>query len=303
MNRPIILGSRASKLAIWQTNLVKNKLEDSSVSCEIKIIKSFGDIDLKTPIYSMGITGVFTKELDQALLNQEIDIAVHSLKDVPTRLAEEICIGAVLKRGKWEDIVLWKNIECKSKKVRSVATGSLRRKFQWKLKYPNDKIVPIRGNIPSRIKKLKTDSKIDGIFFASAALSRLKIYEKNEETLDNFLPAPCQGFIVATCLKENKFIIETLNKINNKKSSICSEIERDFLRTLEGGCSAPIGAIAEVKGEVIDFKGGVFSMKGEQPKIIEALLKIDERNRAGKRLANEVLRNGGKKYIEEAKVK
>ncbi len=303
MNRPIILGSRASKLAIWQTNLVKNKLEDSSVSCEIKIIKSFGDIDLKTPIYSMGITGVFTKELDQALLNQEIDVAVHSLKDVPTRLAEEICIGAVLKRGKWEDIVLWKNIECKSKKVRSVATGSLRRKFQWKLKYPNDKIVPIRGNIPSRIKKLKTDSKIDGIFFASAALSRLKIYEKNEETLDNFLPAPCQGFIVATCLKENKFIIETLNKINNKKSSICSEIERDFLRTLEGGCSAPIGAIAEVKGEVIDFKGGVFSMKGEQPKIIEALLKIDERNRAGKRLANEVLRNGGKKYIEEAKVK
>ena len=303
MNRPIILGSRASKLAIWQTNLVKNKLEDSSVSCEIKIIKSFGDIDLKTPIYSMGITGVFTKELDQALLNQEIDIAVHSLKDVPTRLAEEICIGAVLKRGKWEDIVLWKNIECKSKKVRSVATGSLRRKFQWKLKYPNDKIVPIRGNIPSRIKKLKTDSKIDGIFFASAALSRLKIYEKNEETLDNFLPAPCQGFIVATCLKENKFIIETLNKINNKKSSICSEIERDFLRTLEGGCSAPIGAIAEVKGEVIDFKGGVFSMKGEQPKIIEALLKIDERNRAGKRLANEVLRNGGKKYIEESKVK
>ena len=303
MNRPIILGSRASKLAIWQTNLVKNKLEDSSVSCEIKIIKSFGDIDLKTPIYSMGITGVFTKELDQALLNQEIDVAVHSLKDVPTRLAEEICIGAVLKRGKWEDIVLWKNIECKSKKIRSVATGSLRRKFQWKLKYPNDKIVPIRGNIPSRIKKLKTDSKIDGIFFASAALSRLKIYEKNEETLDNFLPAPCQGFIVATCLKENKFIIENLNKINNKKSSICSEIERDFLRTLEGGCSAPIGAIAEVKGEVIDFKGGVFSMKGEQPKIIEALLKIDERNRAGKRLANEVLRNGGKKYIEEAKVK
>ena len=303
MNRPIILGSRASKLAIWQTNLVKNKLEDSSVSCEIKIIKSFGDIDLKTPIYSMGITGVFTKELDQALLNQEIDVAVHSLKDVPTRLAEEICIGAVLKRGKWEDIVLWKNIECKSKKVRSVATGSLRRKFQWKLKYPNDKIVPIRGNIPSRIKKLKTDSKIDGIFFASAALSRLKIYEKNEETLDNFLPAPCQGFIVATCLKENKFIIETLNKINNKKSSICSEIERDFLRTLEGGCSAPIGAIAEVKGEVIDFKGGVFSMKGEQPKIIEAIVKIDERNRVGERLANEVLRNGGKKYIEEAKVK
>ena len=303
MNRPIILGSRASKLAMWQTNLVKKKLEDSSVSCEIKIIKSFGDIDLKTPIYSMGITGVFTKELDQALLNQEIDVAVHSLKDVPTRLAEEICIGAILKRGKWEDIVLWKNIECKSKKVRSVATGSLRRKFQWKLKYPNDKIVPIRGNIPSRIKKLKTDSKIDGIFFASAALSRLKIYQKNEETLDNFLPAPCQGFIVATCLKENKFIIETLNKINNNKSSICSEIERDFLRTLEGGCSAPIGAIAEVKGEVIDFKGGVFSMKGEQPKIIEAIVKIDERNRVGERLANEVLRNGGKKYIEEAKVK
>ena len=303
MNRPIVLGSRASKLALWQTNLVKKKLEDSSIKCEVKTIKSSGDIDLKTPIYSMGITGVFTKELDQALLNQEIDVAVHSLKDVPTRLAEEICIGAVLKRGKWGDIILWKNIECKSKKIRSVATGSLRRKIQWKLKYPNDNVVLIRGNIPSRIKKLKTDSKIDGIFFASAALSRLKIYEKNEETLDNFLPAPCQGFIVATCLKENKFIIENLNKINNKKSSICSEIERDFLRTLEGGCSAPIGAIAEVKGEVIDFKGGVFSMKGEQPKIIEALLKIDERNRAGKRLANEVLRNGGKKYIEEAKVK
>ena len=301
MNRPIVLGSRASELALWQTNLVKKKLEDSSIKCVIKKVTSSGDIDLKTPIYSMGITGVFTRELDQALLNQEIDIAVHSLKDVPTKLAEEICIGAVLKRGKWGDIILWKNIECKLKKGRSVATGSLRRKFQWKLKYPNDTVIPIRGNILSRIKKLKTDPKIDGVFFASAALSRLKIYEKNEQDLDNFLPAPCQGFIVATCLKKNKFIIENLNKINNKKSNICSEIERDFLRTLEGGCSAPIGAIAEVKGKVIDFKGGVFSMKGEEPKIIEALLKIDERSGVGQRLANEILKNGGKKYIEEAK--
>ena len=108
---------------------------------------------------------------------------------------------------------------------------------------------------------------------------------------------------MATCLKGNKLVIENLNKINNKNSGICSEIERDFLRTLEGGCSAPIGAIAEVKGKMIDFKGGVFSMKGEQPKIIEALLKIDERNGVGERLANEVLRNGGKKYIEEAKIK
>ena len=303
MNKPIILGSRASKLALWQTNLVKKKLEDSSIKCVIKTISSSGDVDLKTPIYSMGITGVFTKELDQALLNKEIDVAVHSLKDVPTRLAEEICIGAVLKRGKWEDIILWKNMKCKSKKIRSVATGSLRRKFQWILKYPNDNVIPIRGNINSRVEKLKTDSKIDGVFFASAALSRLQICLENEETLDNFLPAPCQGFIVATCLKNNKLVIENLNKINNKKSSICSEIERDFLRTLEGGCSAPIGAIAEVKGKMIDFKGGVFSMKGEQPKIIEALLKIDERNGVGKKLANEVLNNGGRLYIEEAKVK
>ena len=154
MNKPIILGSRASKLALWQTNLVKKKLEDSSIKCVIKTISSSGDIDLKTPIYSMGITGVFTKELDQALLNKEIDIAVHSLKDVPTRLAEEICIGAVLKRGKWEDIILWKNMKCKSKKIRSVATGSLRRKFQWILKYPNDNVIPIRGNINSRVEKL-----------------------------------------------------------------------------------------------------------------------------------------------------
>tara|TARA_B100001029_G_C14982257_1_gene406740 strand:- start:113 stop:1024 length:912 start_codon:yes stop_codon:yes gene_type:complete len=303
MNRPVVLGSRASKLALWQTNLIKKKLEDSKLKCEIKTVTSSGDIDLKTPIYSMGVTGVFTKELDQALLNKEIDVAVHSLKDVPTRLAEGICIGAVLKRGKWEDIILWKNNECKSKKVRSVATGSLRRKFQWKLKHPNDKVIPIRGNIPSRIKKLKTDPKIDGVFFANAALSRLKIYEENEETLNNFLPAPCQGFIVATCLKKNKFIIDSLSKINNKNSSICSEIERDFLRTLEGGCSAPIGAIAEVKGKVIDFKGGVFSMKGEEPKIIEALLKIDDRNGVGEKLANKVLKNGGEKYIEEAKTK
>ena len=301
MNRPIVLGSRASKLALWQTSLVKKKLEDSRIRCKIKTVRSSGDIDLKTPIYSMGITGVFTKELDQALLNKEIDVAVHSLKDVPTRLAQGVCIGAVLKRGTWEDTILWKNIECKSKKVRTVATGSLRRKFQWKLNYPKDNVVPIRGNITSRVEKLKTDSKIDGVFFASAALSRLKICEENEETLHNFIPAPCQGFIVATCLKKNKFIIENLNKINNKKSSICSEIERDFLRTLEGGCSAPIGAVAEIKGKVIDFKGGIFSMKGEHPKIIEALLKIDERNGVGEKLANEVLKNGGKAYIEEAK--
>ena len=110
------------------------------------------------------------------------------------------------------------------------------------------------------------------------------------------------GIYCSNVFKNNKLVIENLNKINNKNSGICSEIERDFLRTLEGGCSAPIAAVAEIKGKVIDFKGGVFSMKGKEPKIIEALLKIDERNGVGERLANEVLKNGGKKYIEEAKL-
>ena len=128
MSKPIILGSRASKLALWQTNLVKKKLDDSNIKCEIRTVTSSGDIDLKTPIYSMGITGVFTKELDQASLNKEIDVAVHSLKDVPTRLAEEICIGAVLKRGKWE-ILFYGKIWMQIKKVRSVATGSLGENF------------------------------------------------------------------------------------------------------------------------------------------------------------------------------
>src|ERR1043165_484915 len=200
------IATRSSPLALWQANSVKHKLEAIGINCELVLIESTGDQQQTQPLYAMGISGIFTKQLDTALLNNQADIAVHSLKDVPTLLAENLFLAAVLERGAHEDVALVKNesILHKAGQPAVIATSSLRRSAQWLAKYPNHKTVPIRGNVQTRLRKFEEANDIDAIIFAKAGLERLGLLPAYAQVLDWMLPAPAQGTIGIVCRKDDK---------------------------------------------------------------------------------------------------
>ena len=296
----IRIGTRKSKLALWQANTVASRLREVGYESSIITVQSEGDLNLTQPIYSLGIQGVFTRALDSFLIKQKIDIAVHSLKDVPTLIPSGIFLGAVLKRGNPSDIILYDKMEDQNKNG-LIGTGSLRRKAQWLKKYPLDKIEPIRGNIQTRIKKLSSQ-KFKGIILAKAAIDRLAINDVNFKKLDWMIPAPSQGAVGIACLDSNKFIMKILSKINCDQTSHCTKIEREFLRILEGGCSAPIGGIARIEKEHVHFDGGIFSLDGKVSQVCTHKFSTEKNPiYQGKLIANELLKNGGDKIINSIK--
>ncbi len=243
----IRIGTRDSELALWQAQTVKHQLEYLGYNTEIIPIKSTGDLVLDKPLYELGITGIFTKNLDIALLNEDIDIAVHSLKDVPTALAKGIVQTAVLKRGNNNDLLVFKdNEEFLAQKEAVIATGSLRRKAQWLHRYPGHTVVGLRGNVNTRLHKLEQHD-WNGAVFAAAGLERINKRPENSVQLNWMVPAPAQGAIMIAALETNDFAREASAKLNDEDSEICTTIEREFLRILEGGCTAPIGALAYIK--------------------------------------------------------
>lgn len=302
MNSILRIGTRDSKLALWQANTLKNRLLELGIQAELIPIKSQGDLDLNQPLYAMGITGIFTKTLDIALLDKRIDIAIHSMKDVPTLLPKGIVQAAVLERGKVGDVMVWKNKAAKDKEKRTIATGSLRRKAQWLNLYPKDKIVPLRGNIQTRLNKLKT-SEWDGAIFAQVALERLKINTEQLDPLTSILPAPAQGALMVVCRLEDEHIAQQLTLLNDRKTEICTSLEREFLRQLEGGCSAPVGALAQCQDTTIRFWGGLYSLEGSPAQEIQANFDLHETKGKGVRLAQKLLAQGGEQLMREFKAK
>tara|TARA_B100000575_G_C23125614_1_gene652110 strand:- start:965 stop:1870 length:906 start_codon:yes stop_codon:yes gene_type:complete len=296
----IRIGTRKSALAFWQANQVKNSLEKLGYKSIIISIKSDGDKELKKPLHEMGIQGIFTKTLDHSLLDKKIDIAVHSLKDVPTLLPKEIEISACLKRGLVNDVLVYHPNFLNWEKSNSIGTGSLRRKAQWLRKYPNHRIENLRGNIETRLEKMKKSS-WGGAIFAQAGLHRLNLLDENFLVLDWMIPAPSQGIIGITSLIENKNISKIVKKINCSKTYLCAGIERNFLRTLEGGCTAPIGANAFIDKEVVYFKYGLFSLDGKKAIVDECKISIDELNNVGEKIAKNLLKNGGSNLMREIK--
>ena len=294
----IRIGTRASELAVWQAKKVQEKLKIINISSSIVPISSSGDKDLTKPIYELGITGVFTKEIDIALLNKEIDIAVHSLKDVPTILPLGVRQSAVLKRGLEKDVIII------NKSLRDVsntiATGSLRRKAQWLSKYNSDTIVSIRGNVYTRLKKLK-ESDWNGTIMAKAGLDRLNLLPKNYIDLDWMIPAPAQGAISIQNLVENDVITEIIKKINHSETEICTKIERDFLNKLEGGCTAPIGAHAKIINNYIEFSGVILSIDGRDKIEIRETEKIENNLNIGIKFAEKIIVMGGNKILNSLK--
>lgn len=273
----IRIGTRDSELALWQAKTVQNQLKTLGYPTEIVSTKSHGDIELSKPLYEMGVTGIFTKALDIALLNSEIDIAVHSMKDVPTALPEGIVVGAVLKRGNPHDVLVYKgDLSFLEAEIATIATSSLRRKAQWLHRYPHHNIENLRGNVNTRLQKL-TDNSWNGAIFAAAGLERINKLPEKHLVLDWMLPAPAQGAIIVVVREDNVALQKKLLPLHDDYTYIATQLERDFLRALEGGCTAPIGAFAEFKDEKLYFKGGLWSEDGKESSVIdEVLTQIDE---------------------------
>ena len=296
----IRIGTRDSELALWQARTVEKKLNDLGYETEIVAVKSTGDIILNKPLYELGITGIFTKTLDVAMINGQVDIAVHSMKDVPTALPEGIVQAAVLERANEKDLLIYKtNLDFLSQEG-TIASGSLRRQAQWLHKYPNHKVVDLRGNVNLRMQKLN-DSDWNGALFAAAGLERIELKPKKYEVLDWMIPAPAQGAMVVLAMANDEFCWQAVSELNDLETDICTYIERQFLRTLEGGCTAPIGAIAKFTEDTIEFKGALFSIDGTQKMEVEKVVPIELWKKIGFELAKEILSNGGEELMTNIK--
>ena len=297
----IRIGTRESELALWQANKVRKELEELGYEAVLVPIKSTGDIVLDKPLYELGITGIFTKNLDIAMLNDDIDIAVHSLKDVPTVLPEGIIQVAVLKRANQNDILVLKdNEEFFGQPNGLIATGSLRRKAQWLNRYPTHKVTDLRGNVNTRLQKLE-DNDWNGAVFAAAGLERLGKRPAGAVNLSWMIPAPGQGAIMITALESDNFIKDACEQLNHYETQVCTNIERDFLNRLEGGCTAPIGAIAYIneKEEEINFKGVLLSRDGQKKITVAKTAKVGRHRYLAKDCADYVINRGGKELMLE----
>ena len=322
MGKLIRIGTRESELAVWQANEVKKLLAQNGFASALVYIKSEGDIDLQTPLYEMGVQGVFTRSLDIALLNDKIDIAVHSMKDVPTQLAKGIVQAAVLKRASYKDLLVYKNelsvisdelgyvngqwsmVNDKQEtpftihhSPLTIATSSIRRKAQWLNRYPNHTIENLRGNVNTRLKKLEK-SNWNGAVFAAAGLERINLRPQNSIELDWMLPAPAQGAIMVVCRDGDDFCLNACNYFNDADTALCTKIERDFLRTLLGGCSTPISALAEIKNGEVNFKGNILTIDGKEKAEVEMTCPGINAGDPGIKAAHELLNKGGKEIAD-----
>lgn len=301
MSKIIRIGTRNSELALWQAHLVQGQLEELGYSTEIVELSSIGDEVLDIPLHQIGSMGVFTKTLDVAMLRGQIDIAVHSLKDVPTQLPETIVQAAVLERAAVHDIVVYKGTEEELiGEGATIATGSLRRTAQWLNKYPTHTLTDLRGNVNTRLKKL-ADNNWNGAIFAKAGLERINLLPENHLVLDWMIPAPAQGAIMITALESDVEVLEACAKLHHKETALCVGIERDFMRTLEGGCTAPIGGYAEIDGENVTFKGLLSALDGKEQKGVFRMATLKEAKDLGVISAQEILANGGKVLMDEIK--
>jgi hydroxymethylbilane synthase len=302
MSNKLRIGTRVSQLALWQANRVKLLLQQHAVDADLVHIKSEGDLDLATPLYAMGVQGIFTRSLDYALLNNQIDLAVHSMKDVPVQLPRGLIEAAVLERDSPFDLLVPhpanENIHLDNHIPSTIASSSLRRRAQWLHRFPTDQIVPIRGNVNTRLKKL-AESTWWGAIFAAAGLERIDLRPANAIELNWMIPAPAQGAILVVCRERDENTFSLCRNLHHEQTAFCVKIERDFLSTLLGGCSTPIGALAEIIGEEIFFSGNLLDPSGRKKFSVEKRISVEIGTALGISAAHELLNNGGNELIEK----
>jgi hydroxymethylbilane synthase len=303
--KTIIIGTRKSELALWQAYFVKKEIEKKfkSIKVEIKKISTKGDKILDVALSKIGDKGLFTKEIENELLAGTIDIAVHSLKDLPTVLPKGLELAAVTKRHAVEDVLVSNKKRVTLDKLPEgaiVATGSLRRASQILHIRPDIKIVDIRGNVQTRLKKFEA-SNWDGMILARAGLERLKLKKHISSVIpvEQILPAVGQGALGIEVATKNKFAKEIAQGIHNVKTNYVISAERAFLNALGGGCQVPIGAYAELKSNGLYLSGFVGSPDGTTT--FFKRVRGSQKNAAliGKTLAKDILKAGGKKVLLE----
>ena len=302
----LVIGTRGSKLALFQADLVKSKLTIAYPTLEIviNIIKTKGDKILDVSLSKIGDKGFFTKEIQDALHNKEVDIAVHSLKDLPTELPKGTQLGAILERANHRDVL----VSVSGKKLADftsedkIATSSLRRKSQLIQINKDVQVVEIRGNVDTRIRKMH-NGHCQGMIMAAAGIERLGLHEHITEYLNEnqMLTAPGQGAIAIEIREDNNEILELLSVLNHNESVICVTAERSFLNRLEGGCQIPFAAHATINGDTLTIDGMVATLDGE--KMQRETIKGNKKDaiKLGVDLADSIKNNGGNRILEEVK--
>ena len=300
----ILIGSRGSQLALWQANWVKSELErlHDNVDIDIRIIATSGDIIQDVPLAKIGGKGLFVKEIEEALLANEIDLAVHSMKDVPMELPTELGISVITKRENPLDALISKNGEklADLPQGATIGTSSLRRSSQL-LKYRGDfKIHPLRGNVDTRLRKVE-EGKYDAILLASAGLNRLGWANRITEEIshDILLPAMGQGALgIETRLDDTK-IYDLISTLNHEQTHYAVSAERSLVGRLDGGCQVPIGAYARVEKGLITLKGLVASLDGEIIYKLENVGPVDDAINIGQELGAQLLKMGANEILEK----
>jgi hydroxymethylbilane synthase len=300
----ITIGTRGSKLALWQANFIKSEIERkyNNIKVDLKIIKTKGDKILDVPLAMVGGKGLFVKEIEDALLKNEVDLAVHSMKDVPTFFPEGLYLPIITKREDYRDAFISRDGTTLEDLPENsvVGTSSLRRKSQLKNIKKNIQIKDLRGNVDTRLKKLK-NGEYDAIILASAGLKRLGFEEEITQYIDKdlMLPAIGQGALGIEIRENDKELLERLLFLKDEDTYFAVKGERAFLRKLEGGCQVPIACFGEVSGDNLILDGLVASLDGE--KIIRKQIQgiKTDFDKLGTELGEIVLDAGGKEILDE----
>ena len=297
----LIVGTRGSKLSQTQTYAVIEGLKaiHPEVTFEVKIIKTLGDEDAKNPLFTIDRRGIFEKELGIAIAKGEIDLAIHSLKDVPTQESPENVIAAIPKRGSPHDVLISKNLAPLEALPRCgvVGTGSLRRLAEVKNLRPDLQIKAIRGNVDTRIRKVN-EGEFDGIIIAEAGLERMGINNLISErfSLDRFTPAAGQGALAITAKQGNTKVLKILKSIDDPLTRAEVTAERSLVLALEGGCRVPIGAIGRAEGKGLSLYACVFSLDGKEKISAQAKSSLSEAETLGRNVAQKLLQQGAKEF-------
>ena len=302
--KKFIIGSRGSKLSLAYSNHVKNLLLQSNLgfqdpSIEIKVIKTSGDIHKDKKISDIGGKGVFSKQIEEELLESKIDLPVHSIKHLPSKMTKRLCVNAVVKRNDPRDAFLSYTSESffKMKPNSKVGTSSFRRKAQLNVLRNDINVVYMRGNIDTRINKLKK-KEYDAIVLSLAGLKMLSLEKEVKEIFSDkqMLPAVGQGAIALQCRTTDKKTLNILSMINHKDSYICIQAERALLEAIEGDCDTAVGAIAKLSNNKIFLKSELFSNDGSKKFIAESSGNINEAAQIGYKVGKELLKKAGSNF-------
>jgi hydroxymethylbilane synthase len=304
----LIVGTRGSKLSLTQTQTILDTLKciHPELEFKVKVIRTLGDKERRKPLFTIDRKGIFEKEIDQAIVKGEIAFAVHSLKDVPTLESSETTIAAIPKRNSPHDVLISKgNLPLDAlAKGAVIGTGSLRRLAQVKFLRPDLEVKPIRGNVDTRIQKVKK-GEFDGVIMAEAGLERMGLESQITErfSLDRFVPAAGQGALAIVTRKDNENLMNLLRSVNHPPTRAEVTAERSLILQLEGGCRVPIGTIGRAADRALSLFGCVFSISGQKKITSFAKGTLDEAQDLGRKVAQSLLEQGAKNFEAEWRAK